>query len=86
MVPRCFPAAAAVLQLHGQREAVSHGQHAQGDAGVAVQLFVQLVDGHGVPVVGGGVEHAPAPQHLQGGGGGGEGVRGVGAAPGEFNL
>lgn len=43
------------LQLHGQRESVSHGEHAQGDPGVSVQLLVQLVDGHGVEVVGGGV-------------------------------
>lgn len=43
------------LQLHGQREPVSHGEHAQGDPGVSVQLLVQLVDGHGVEVVGGGV-------------------------------
>lgn len=42
-------------QLHGQRESVSHGEHAQGDPGVSVQLLVQLVDGHGVEVVGGGV-------------------------------
>lgn len=45
----------AFLQLHGQRESVSHGEHAQGDPGVSVQLLVQLVDGHGVEVVGGGV-------------------------------
>lgn len=47
--------ALVALQLHGQRESVSHGEHAQGDPGVSVQLLVQLVDGHGVEVVGGGV-------------------------------
>lgn len=55
MVPELPSSLLPALQLHGQRESISHGQHAQGDPSVPVQLFVELVDGHGVKVVGGGV-------------------------------
>lgn len=55
MVPELPSSLLPALQLHGQRESISHGQHAQGDPSVPVQLFVELVDGHGVKVVRGGV-------------------------------